>query len=176
MLVLQLQHLSQLMQRDDLLKKTLMLRKSEDGRRRRQQDEMAGQQHQHKGHEFEQAHSGDSDGQGSLACCGPRGHKELGMMQRLNSNKSIQLGVPGGASGKEPPCQSRRRKRHRFNPWVRKMPGGGHGNHSSILAWRTPRKEEPGGQSPWGHKVSDTTEVRAHSTQLTHFTAQQKRA
>ena len=23
-----------------------------------------------------------------------------------------------------------------FNPWVRKIPGGGHGNHSSILAWR----------------------------------------
>ena len=30
--------------------------------------------------------------------------------------------------------------------------------HSSILAWRTPRREEPGGYSPWGHKESDTTE------------------
>ena len=31
--------------------------------------------------------------------------------------------------------------------------------HSSILAWRTPWTEEPGGlYSPWGHKESDTTE------------------
>ena len=30
--------------------------------------------------------------------------------------------------------------------------------HSSILVWRTPWTEEPGGLSPWGHKESDTTE------------------
>ena len=29
--------------------------------------------------------------------------------------------------------------------------------HSSILAWRIPWTEEPGGYSPWGHKESDTT-------------------
>ena len=27
--------------------------------------------------------------------------------------------------------------------------------HSSILAWRTPRTEEPGGYSSWGRKESD---------------------
>ena len=26
--------------------------------------------------------------------------------------------------------------------------------HSSILAWRIPWTEEPGGYSPWGHKES----------------------
>ena len=31
--------------------------------------------------------------------------------------------------------------------------------HSSILAWRIPRTEEPGGYSPWGRKESDTTEL-----------------
>ena len=31
-------------------------------------------------------------------------------------------GFPGGASGKEPTCQCRRRKRGRFVPWVRKIP------------------------------------------------------
>ena len=32
--------------------------------------------------------------------------------------------------------------------------------HSSILAWRIPWAEEPGGlYSPWGHKESDTTEA-----------------
>ena len=31
--------------------------------------------------------------------------------------------------------------------------------HSSILAWKTPRTEQPGGLcSPWGSKESDTTE------------------
>ena len=30
--------------------------------------------------------------------------------------------------------------------------------HSSILAWKIPWTEEPGGLSPWGRKESDTTE------------------
>ena len=31
--------------------------------------------------------------------------------------------------------------------------------HFSILGWRIPWTEEPGGlHSPWGHKESDTTE------------------
>ena len=29
---------------------------------------------------------------------------------------------PGGASGKEPTCQCKRHKGHRFTPWVRKIP------------------------------------------------------
>ena len=31
--------------------------------------------------------------------------------------------------------------------------------HSSILAWKIPQTEEPGGYSPWGCKKSDMTEV-----------------
>ena len=31
-------------------------------------------------------------------------------------------GLPGGASGEEPSCQCRRRKRLDFHPWVRKIP------------------------------------------------------
>ena len=30
--------------------------------------------------------------------------------------------------------------------------------HSSILAWKIPWTEKPGGYSPWGSKESDTTE------------------
>ena len=30
--------------------------------------------------------------------------------------------------------------------------------HPSILAWRIPWTEEPGGLSPWGHRELDTTE------------------
>ena len=37
-------------------------------------------------------------------------------------------GFPGGSSGKEPICQCRRHKKLGFNPWVGKIPGGGHGN------------------------------------------------
>ena len=37
--------------------------------------EMVGWHHQLNGHEFEQA-PGDSEGQGSLACCSPWGRKE----------------------------------------------------------------------------------------------------
>ena len=30
--------------------------------------------------------------------------------------------------------------------------------HSSILAWKIPRTQEPGGLQPMGHKELDTTE------------------
>ena len=30
--------------------------------------------------------------------------------------------LPGGTSGKDPTCQCRRLKRHRFDPWARKIP------------------------------------------------------
>ena len=49
---------------------------------------MAGWHHQLSGREFEQT-LGDSEGQGSLACCSPRGHKESDMTERLNNNKAI---------------------------------------------------------------------------------------
>ena len=48
-------------------------------------DEMAGWHHCLSGHEFEQA-LGDGEGQGSLACCSPRGRKESNMTQRLDNN------------------------------------------------------------------------------------------
>ena len=37
-------------------------------------------------------------------------------------------GFLGSPSGKEPACQCRRYVRHGFDPWVGKIPGGGHGN------------------------------------------------
>ena len=69
-------------------------------------------------------------------------------------------GYPGGTSGKESAFQYRWYKRHRFNPWVRKipwrrkwqptpvfLPGKFHGQR--ILA----------GHSPWSCKVLDRTEA-----------------
>ena len=47
------------------------------------QDEMVGQHHQLDGHEFEQA-PGVGDGLEGLACCSPRGGRELDTTERLN--------------------------------------------------------------------------------------------
>ena len=40
------------------------------------EDEMVGRHHRLNGHEFERT-PGDGEGQGSLVCCSPWGHKEL---------------------------------------------------------------------------------------------------
>ena len=37
--------------------------------------------------------------------------------------------------------------------------------HSSILAWRIPWTEKPGGYSQWGRKDSDMTERLTHTHQ-----------
>ena len=56
---------------------------------------MVGRHHRLNGHEFEQT-PGAGDGQGGLACCSPRGRKELHKAERLNSNnKFISLVVLG---------------------------------------------------------------------------------
>ena len=44
------------------------------------EDEMVGGRHSLDGHEFEQA-PGVGDGQGSLKCCSPWGHKESDTME-----------------------------------------------------------------------------------------------
>ena len=51
---------------------------------------MVGWHHRLNGHESEQT-PGDTEGQGSLACCSPWGYKESGMTERLNSNKSMTI-------------------------------------------------------------------------------------
>ena len=65
--------------------KNLLIRKDPDpGKDWRQEekgtteDEMVGWHHRLNGHEFEQT-QGDGEGQGSLACCRPWGHKQSDM-------------------------------------------------------------------------------------------------
>ena len=63
------------------------------------------------------------------------------------------LGFPDGTSGKELACQRRRHKRHRFTPWVGKIPLEEEmTTHSSILAWRISWTGSLEGYSPEGHK------------------------
>ena len=68
-------------------------------------------------------------------------------------------GSPGGTSDKEPACQCRRHKRHRFKPWDRKIP--------RRRAWQPTPAFLPGescgqrslaGYSPEGCKELDMTE------------------
>ena len=54
------------------------------------EDEMAGWHHQLDGHEFEQAPR-DGEGQGSLACCSPWGHKKSDTTEQLNDNNKYIL-------------------------------------------------------------------------------------
>ena len=61
------------------------------------EDEMVGRHHWLHGHELEQT-EGDSEGQGSLACCSPLGRKELDTMEWLNNNSVI------GSDGAGQPC------------------------------------------------------------------------
>ena len=76
MLKQKLQFFGHLMPRADPLKKTLMLGKIE-GRRIMGQQRVRGLEWHNwlTGHEFEQT-PGDTEGQGSLACCSPWGHKQ----------------------------------------------------------------------------------------------------
>ena len=68
------------------------------------EDNMVGWHHQLNRHEFEQA-LGD-EGQGSLACCRPCGHKELGVAEQRNNNKKDRWDR-GSTKGEESEEQSK---------------------------------------------------------------------
>ena len=84
MLKLKLQYFGHLMWRADSLEKD-----PDAGQDWRQEEkgmtegEMDGWHHRFDGHEFEQALEVD-DGQGSLVCCSPWGHKESNTAEQLN--------------------------------------------------------------------------------------------
>ena len=54
------------------------------------EDGMIGWHHRLNGHEFEQT-PGESEGQESLACCSPWGHKESDKTEQLNNNKDLAV-------------------------------------------------------------------------------------
>ena len=51
------------------------------------EDEMVGWHHRLDGCEFEQAPAG-GEGQGSVVCCSPWGHKESDTTEQLNNNNN----------------------------------------------------------------------------------------
>ena len=68
--------------------------------------------------------------------------------------QDINLPFLGDSAGKESAC-----KETQVQSLGQKIPlEKGMATHSSILAWRIPWTEEPGGYSPWGRKELDMTE------------------
>ena len=63
----------------------------------------------------------------------------------------VSISVLSGASGKEPTCQCRRRKRHRFNPWVGKIPWRKIFKPPQYSCLENPMTEEPGRLQAWLH-------------------------
>ena len=66
-----------------------------------------------------------------------------------------KMGLPGGSDSKESACNA---GDPGSVPGSGRSPGEGNGNHSSILAWRIPWREEPGGLQSMGSQELDTTE------------------
>ena len=99
MLKLKLQNFGHLMRRAGSLEKTLMLGKTEGQEEKRAtEDEMVGYHPCFNGYEFEQTLMlGDGDGQGSLACCSPWGHRvrhDLANEQQESSKERVDEKVP----------------------------------------------------------------------------------
>ena len=67
--------------------------------------------------------------------------------------------LPRWYSVKESVCEYRRLKRHRFDPWVRKIPWSKKWQQAPVFL---PEKfhglRNLVDYSPWGHKESDTTD------------------
>ena len=80
MLKLKLQNFGHLMQRVNSLEKTLMLAKTE-GYKEKGRQRMRGLDSITDSMDMSLRTPGDSEGQGSLACCSPWSHKELDKTQ-----------------------------------------------------------------------------------------------
>ena len=64
----------------------------------------------------------------------------------------IYMGIPGGASDKEPACQCRRQERHGFTPWVGKIPWRREWQPIPVfLPGESRGQRSLVGYSPWGH-------------------------
>ena len=74
----------------------------------------------------------------------------LGSKQQVESLKQHYRDFPAGAVVKNPPANAGDARDAGSIPGWGRSPGGGHGNHSSILAWKIPSAEEPGGLQSTG--------------------------
>ena len=97
--------------------------------------------------------SGDSHGQRSLAGYSPQGPKESDTTEVTFTFTFFQ-GFPGGSDSKESACQCRR---HRFDPWVRKITWRSEWQPIPVfLPADSHEQRSLASCSPGGHKESDT--------------------
>ena len=117
------------------------------------EDEMAGWHHWLSAHEFGWT-PGAGDGQGGLACCSSWGREETDMTERLNWTEvpvwasqwwRICLPMKVQSLGQEGPLENQM------------------ATHSSILAWKMPWPEEPGGLQSMGPQSWTRMRDWAHS-------------
>ena len=66
-------------------------------------------------------------------------------LKRGYDSTSQSLGFPGGANGKEFACQAGNTRDEGSTPGLGRSHGEGPATHSSILGWRIPWTEGPGG-------------------------------
>ena len=67
------------------------------------------------------------------------------------------MGFSGGVSGKESACQCMRLKRHRFRPWVVKIPCSRKWQPAPVfLPGKSHGQRSLAGYSPWGCKELNT--------------------
>ena len=75
---------------------------------------------------------------------------------------------PGGTNGKEPACQCRRRRRrkgHRFDPWVEKIPWRKAWQPTLVVfPGESPWTEEPGRLQSMGSQRAEHDRATKHST------------
>ena len=72
-----------------------------------------------------------------------------------------------GTSGQEWACQSRRQKRRRFDPWVRKIPGEGHGNPLQYSCLKNPK--DRGAWLAMGQRVTKSWTRLSDSAHIIKF-------
>ena len=87
-------------------------------------------------------------GQRSLGGYSPQGVKESDTTQRLSTAQHSEYkDVPGGSDGKESTCNA---GDSGLIPELGRSLEKGKATHASILGWRSPWTEEPGGLQPMG--------------------------
>ena len=95
------------------------------------------------GHEAEQA-LGDGEGQESLACCSPWGHKESDLTERLNNSNNIPLYIYISIyTWVSLVAQMVKNQPAMWETWARSLGWEdpleeGMATYSSILAWKIP--------------------------------------
>ena len=91
------------------------------------------------------------------------------LVQRLTHEYTQQAGFPGDPRDKEATWDYRSPGRHRFDPWVRKIPWRRKWHPPPVfLPGKSHRQRNLEGYGSWSCKESDTTEHARKHTQQTH--------